>query len=212
MADPTTLSWQANLLEPELLSRGRKGFAGPLLPTAAAVVALAALAAFTQAQWRSLGELHARGDAARARVQQLKARAGDAAGQAAAEQSLAAIEADVARAQALLASLRDAAAGGGTEWSAASVLTTLSARHRDGLWLTRIGIDRGRRELRLEGQAESAAVLSGWVAALGAGEGPLAGMSVVAMGTGQDAEGSAPSADDAAGRALRFRLEAKVLR
>lgn len=211
MAEPTTLSWQANLLEPELLARGRRGFAGPLLPAAVLVVALAALAAFTQAQWRALDDLRTRGEAARARVEQLRARVGDVAGQAAAEQALAAIDAEVARTQALLATLKDAAAGGGADWPAGGVLTTLSERHRDGLWLTRIAVDRTRRELKLEGQADAAATLSDWLAALGAGDGPLAGMSVVAMSSGHEAEG-ATAADDGGARVLRFRLDAKVMR
>lgn len=212
MADSSILSWQANLLEPELLARGRRGLGGPLLPTAVAVVALAALASFTQAQWRSVDELRTRGEAARARVEQLKARVGDTAGQVAAEQALAAIESEAARAQALLATLKDAAAGGGADWSAASVLTTLSERHRDGLWLTRIVVDRTRRELKIEGQVEAATALSGWVAALGAGDGPLAGMSVVAMGTGQESDGGSGAADDGTPRTQKFRLDAKVLR
>lgn len=210
MADTSILSWQANLLDPELLTGRRRGLRGPMLPAAVAAVALTALAAFTQAQWRSVAELRTRGDAARVRVDQLKARVGDPAGQAAAEQAVTAIEAEVARAQALLGTLRDAAAGGGAQWSSADVLTTLGERHRDGLWLTRIGVDRARRELKIEGQADTAGTLSGWVAALGAGDGPLAGMSVVAMSSGPDGDGAA--ADDGGVRPLRFRLDAKVLR
>jgi hypothetical protein len=202
------ITWQADLLDPELLSTSRRRPPSLLLPVAVLVVVLAALGAFTLAQLRAVGELRKRADAAKARIEQFDGQSGAQAAHLAIEQTRVSIEAQLARKRALLASLRDAVTGGHDDWTAAAVLTLLSRRYRDDLWLNRIVIDREHHGLRLEGQVESAASLSSWVAELGAGKGPLTGMAVLALSTGSD--GAAAATDGTPPRGRRFTLEAKV--
>lgn len=172
----------------------------------------------------------ARAQVAERKLSELERRVSAAADPAAQAQRQAAeaLERELSENRALLASLERTLAVDGPSWTATPVLTTLSDRHRDGIWLTRIRIDRPRREVALEGRGADARSISAYVAALGSGDSPFARMAVGSVSTepndASESASSAPSGDTgrsadagaaqreaaaALARALRFKLSAK---
>jgi hypothetical protein len=210
-------SWQVNLLDTGLQSRARPRSRLPLIPSVIAAALIAAVAAYTQAMRSQLADLRARTEVAEARFKDLERRAGPAAGAAAEaqRQSAEALEAELAQKRALLDGLKQALAADGEPWTASAALAALSEHHREGVWLTKIRIDRLRRELALEGRATDAQGLSTYVAGLGKGASALAQMSVSAItGERDEAPGSAAPAGASGERAdaprgLSFKLSSK---
>jgi hypothetical protein len=209
MSVTTALSWQANLLDETLRATQRRRSSWPIVPAIVTGLVIASALHWLASARSDIASLAQRAQASEQRFKEVEkhwhAGAGNSA--AATHQASESLEQEVANKRALIAVLQQALTSADNSWTAYSVLSSLSDRHRDGLWLTQIRIDRLRREIVLEGQATDAESISAYVAGLGARGSALARMSVSSV-TSELAETGAAAADDArAGHRLRFKLQ-----
>lgn len=207
----TTFSWQANLLDASLTARSARSIAAPILPALLAGLLLAGVIGFTQSTRSALHDLRNRAELAERRLQDNERRLSVTSGESleARRQATAAIEAELAARQQMLRSLQSSLASDTTSWSISGVLGTLSEHHREGLWLTRISIDRLRHDLALEGRAADAQQVSGYVAGLGKGASTLSKLSIRQIEGDRDEAPAGDAAAAAAPRTIRFKLQAQ---
>lgn len=162
-----------NLFEPGLLARDRR-IPSWSLPAAALATLLVggAVVAWQQA---ALGPARQRTATLEARAKQLR----DAPPAVGASADVS-IEAEIARLRAQLAQL----AGGADGPAAAAVLEALAAATIDGVWLTRIRVDREGGAVSLEGRTRDARLLPRYLQSLGR-QPVLAGLALATVEAGR---------------------------
>lgn len=208
MSAQATFTWQANLLDASLTARSARRIAAPLLPAITAGLMLAGIVGFTQSLHAGLADLRSRAEIAERRVQdsERKLAAGSGNSVEARRQAAEALEAELASRRTLFSSLQSSLAADNSAWTLSGVLTTLSQQHRDGVWLTRIAVDRLRRDVLIEGRAYDAQQVSNYVAGLGKGTSVLANLSVRQVESERDESVSSDPAKTQAPQPLKFKL------